>query len=246
MNEGVCRLCLNRRKLCNKSHIIPEFMYRDLFDEKHRVISLSREDKKQEFKQSGEHEKNILCEKCDNEVIGQYETYAKKVLYGGGKILVKTKLYRTNKGMEYIQAEGLDYKKFKLFLLSVLWRASISSNLFFTQVKLGPHEDKLRNIILSGNPGPISLYPCIITTYRRFKEIPHQLIVRPWKQRLDNIISYSFLVSGMMYIFKITEEEKTEWILETTINKQGRVKILCLTEAGAKKMISDLEPFPED
>jgi hypothetical protein len=44
-----------------------------------------------------------------------------------------------------------DYRKLKLFLLSVLWRAAVSSQAFFSGVDLGPFEPTVRNLILTGD-----------------------------------------------------------------------------------------------
>ena len=39
-----CKLCLENGVLVRKSHIIPDFMYRDLFDNKHRLFEASLKD----------------------------------------------------------------------------------------------------------------------------------------------------------------------------------------------------------
>ncbi len=117
-----CKLCLQDKRLCNKSHIIPDFMHQELFDEKHRMVKFTTlMPGSDSVAQSGEHESDILCEDCDNRVIGSLENYASKVLYGG-QISVKQVNYKLPDGLEFSQVDGLDYKKFKLFLLSLLWR----------------------------------------------------------------------------------------------------------------------------
>jgi hypothetical protein len=35
-----CKLCGNNKKLLKKSHIVPDFMYQNLFDEKHRIFEV--------------------------------------------------------------------------------------------------------------------------------------------------------------------------------------------------------------
>lgn len=77
-----CKLCLHEKRLLKKSHIIPDFMYRELFNEKHRLIWFRSDSlKAARDVPSGEYEPNILCESCDNKVIGSLEDYAKKVLF---------------------------------------------------------------------------------------------------------------------------------------------------------------------
>ncbi|GEM_PF-2942036 len=35
----ICKLCLKDKPLIKKSHIIPDFMYREIYDEDNRIVS---------------------------------------------------------------------------------------------------------------------------------------------------------------------------------------------------------------
>src|SRR5439155_837633 len=55
---------------------------------------------------------------------------------------------------------GLDYRPFKLCLLSILWRASIAKQALFSHVQLGSkHERTIRQMLIEDDPGPEDLYP---------------------------------------------------------------------------------------
>ncbi len=232
-----CKLCLQDKRLCNKSHIIPDFMHQELFDEKHRMVKFTTlMPGSDSVAQSGEHESDILCEDCDNRVIGSLENYASKVLYGG-QISVKQVNYKLPDGLEFSQVDGLDYKKFKLFLLSLLWRASISGKDFFRNVSLGPYEEKIRQMIINDDAGPEEKFPCILLTYRNTK-LPEKIIMAPKKIRLNNKIGYTFLIAGILYIFIVSEKEETDWILEAAIKQNGGLKLIFGEEESAKKMFN--------
>src|ERR1700722_9313027 len=84
----ICKLCLQNKKLLKKSHIIPDFMYKELYDKHHRIYSFNPMEMvnntgKIKLHQSGVYEGNILCENCDNVIISQYENYGRYVLKGG-------------------------------------------------------------------------------------------------------------------------------------------------------------------
>jgi hypothetical protein len=214
-------------------------MYKELFDEKHRLISFATSSPKSANSvPSGEYENDILCEDCDNKIIGGFESYADQVLYGGN-IPIYTKNFKTPDGLEFSQVDGIDYSKFKLFLLSILWRASISNRPFFRQVSLGPHEEEIRRMILNADAGLPKNFPCILISLRK-RKFPKKLIPNPRKVRIDNRIGYNFLIGGILYIFKIIREEKIRWILEATINKNGELKILDATEQQARVMLSKI------
>ena len=178
---ATCRLCLRERELLRKSHIIPDFMYRELFDDKHRMVKGTPiTGERPQNLQSGEYEGGLLCASCDNSIIGGYEGYASKVLYGGGIPIRVENVRKADDGLEITILHGLDYKIFKLFLLSILWRASISSLPFFDAVDLGPYEEKLRVALLSGDPGPVGYFPCVLTSYKR-TGLPAGMISAPRK-----------------------------------------------------------------
>lgn len=237
----VCRLCLQEKELCNNSHIVPDFMYQELFDDKHRLFRgnpLIRKNPK--IIQSGEKEGGLLCAGCDNGIIGGYEGYASKVLYGGETGVTSRNIKKADDGLELTLVEGLDYRMFKLFLLSLLWRASVSTAPFFSSVNLGPHEEKLRLSLLSGDPGASASYPCIMNSYQR-TGLPTGVISAPRKSRfVDGKIIYSFIISGMIYVFRITEDETTDWILEVTIKENGAMQIPHLTRESANGLFNSL------
>ncbi len=55
---NICRVCLKESKL-RKSHILPEFLYEDLYDEKHRALVIYQ--KKEKVFQKGLREL-LLCQ----------------------------------------------------------------------------------------------------------------------------------------------------------------------------------------
>src|SRR5262245_14096975 len=80
MRAGVCRLCLAQERLAH-SHILPEFLYTDLYDETRRFIAVSSDaPQRNKFKQKGLRE-YLLCQGCEGK-FSVWETYAKKVLKG--------------------------------------------------------------------------------------------------------------------------------------------------------------------
>ena len=120
----VCKLCKKDKKLLN-SHIIPEFIYKPLYDEKHRFHVISTyKTKHKPIEQKGIREK-LLCADCEQH-LSAYEGYAKKVLFGGVQISVQ----KENGG---IVISEINYKYFKLFQLSILWRASVSNLKMFKE-----------------------------------------------------------------------------------------------------------------
>ncbi|HEX9916837.1 MAG TPA: hypothetical protein VGB16_03790, partial [candidate division Zixibacteria bacterium] len=185
-----CHLCLLEKQLVN-SHIISEAFYQTVYDEKHKVYLLSTSDKeKTQCKQKGLREK-LLCVDCDNS-LSPFENYTKELFYS---LLISGESYRNG-----IIFEGIDYKKLKLFQLSILWRAGISQQDSFSEVNLtAEHEEKLRQMILNKNPGEPHEYGCLMVGIKMEQDASDQIIIMPESGRLDGHRCYRFTFAGCFW-----------------------------------------------
>ncbi|MCR4328485.1 MAG: hypothetical protein NUV53_03115 [Patescibacteria group bacterium] len=234
-----CKLCLQDKQLLKKSHIIPNFMYGDLFDGDHSLFKVRLSDWSKQKLQTGEYEANILCANCDNKLIGGLENYACQVLYGGKINGVEMRNEINQNGVEFTYAKGIDYKKFKLFLLSLVWRCSISKRVFYKQVELGQkHEETIRAMIYGGDPGKQMDYPCFISSYRKHNELPAKVISQPTKFRHDGGVAYSIILGGIVYMYYISKHSVPQVISETVINEHGELKIVHMPLDQAKNLLN--------
>lgn len=163
MKTSICKLCLQEKKLCNKSHIIPDFLYKYLYGENKKLVYLTS-GQNALFKYNSEYEGGILCKECDEGIIGKLDDYAAKFIHNqfGAKIK-KQPLLMDGRECFVIEGAPYDYAKFKLFLLSLLWRGSISSRSFFARMKLDSEiEEDLGKMIRDSNPGNPEKYACFI------------------------------------------------------------------------------------
>lgn len=188
-----CKLCQNISPLQN-SHILPEFVYTQLYDDKHRMQVLSsHEQNPRPYEQKGLRER-LLCRNCETK-LSRYERYASTAFDGK----------ETETPVDgVIIVNGVDYKQFKLFLLSILWRASISSLEFFDKVCLGPHEDKIREMILTNDPGPSDRYGIVPFALIDDHKIQSDLIIQPSRTKLYGHVGYRFIFGGFMWVYLVS------------------------------------------
>jgi hypothetical protein len=224
---GKCKLCGEEKELCKQSHIIPNFMYKDLFDETNRMHAIQCMEgvlQKRGYCQTGEYEKYILCHSCDNEVLGRLDRYASLILYDGYPKIFENPT--SLDGITYTYCSELDYVQFKLFLLSVLWRASISQRAFFAEVQLGPHEERIRRMLLYREPGEQLKYPCLIMTYLHLNKYSGDVVAQPSRSRVNTGYVYKFLIGGMLYPFFISKNIIHAGLKDFSINPNGEIKII--------------------
>lgn len=229
MLKGICKLCGEYKDLCKESHILPKFCYKNLRLADNSFAHFSYGDKKPiRNRFNVEYEANILCLNCENNILGGLDDYGSRIINNDGfndKLTFNLQETPENKFLVLNDSLIYDYKKFKLFLLSILWRAGISSRSAFVEVKLGSGvEVDLRNMILNDQPGKEYEYPCGIllppleTLSRRTKNFnPHiaGFVMSPITMQINGIPAYQFVIMGTQYIFYINKEHRKDLFIST-------------------------------
>ena len=213
---ATCKLCLKQNKLRN-SHIIPEFVYKPIYDKKHRFDVIAREQNvRNDEKQKGLRE-YLLCQVCETK-LSKYERYVSLVLDNGLNV-------KQTRNGNYVKLEGIDYEKYKLFALSILWRASVTSLPFFKSVKLGHHEEVLRKFLYSGSVPKEHEYPFFVAPLVHTDNSLIDAILAPSKSRLLEHRIYRFVFSGMLRVFVVSKTRIPD-----------KYQDICLTESGCMYM----------
>lgn len=198
-SKSICRLCLGPGPL-RHSHIIPEFIYLKIYDDKHRFRQISTNPaRKIEPHQKGLRE-YLFCDSCEG-IFSKWEGYAKRILDGGVELE-----YRDIPGGWIVSP--IDYKKFKLFGMSLLWRASISSRPDFSGVKLTGHEEPLRKMLLSGNAGRFWEYgfSMAFPPERDAQEVFGKTLILPDCVEADGLTVCRFLLGTTAWLFFISDD----------------------------------------
>lgn len=195
-----CKLCLQNKQL-RQSHILPEFLYKNenLYDNQHRFLRLSSDPTQPNAMEQKGRREYLLCDDCEKLLNERYEQYAKEVLYD------KRHLYST----QLLDAEilsGLDYTKFKLFQLSILWRASVSSLPEFSDAHLGEHEERIRQMLLTSDAGSVYEYGCLMLDPESETGAEHYAIMQPETLDVGGYVAVLFMFGGLLWIYVVSNQ----------------------------------------
>lgn len=194
--SGRCALCLQDKLLCY-SHIIPEFCYGPSYDTAHRARLFKSEELRKNIVQKGIRE-YLLCDECEQK-LNEHETYFKSFWFDQSPLPAKV-----TPGP--ITVPGVDYTHFKLFHLSVLWRAGVAATKPFEGVSLGPYAEKLRLRLINSDPGPEGLYPFYATIIVNPDEtVCYGFVSGPCKSKLDHFTVYFMCYAGCEWTFIVTD-----------------------------------------
>jgi len=193
-----CSLCLEYKSLCD-SHILPEFLFRPAYDLSHTAVRFDIDKNKLGKTQKGFSEK-LLCSKCE-EKLNRWETYFSRIWFH------KDHRLRPRKPEDnLIFIKGLDYKKFKLFHLSLIWRAGVSKRREFDAVRIGPHAEKIRIMLRDENPGEPEDYQFTCLALRDPKTLGfYDSLLRAFEaSKLDGHRVYSAFFGGVMWAYWVS------------------------------------------
>ena len=143
----ICNLCKSEKELCN-SHIIPEFLFKPLYDPKHRAIKLLA-DKSKRFIQKGLRD-SLLCRDCEQHIANNIETPFAEQWW---------KILPSSHSNPLLTLSGLDYKITRLMILTNLWRAHCSQKSEWEPVKLDRYASEIAQMIQNIDPGDEAEFP---------------------------------------------------------------------------------------
>ena len=140
-----CRMCKKDRPLV-RSHLFPEWLYTPIYDDDACIFN--RGMRKSRNRRAGAEAlyERLFCAECEQR-IRKWEDYAHDVFFGDDP-----RLNLEDLGIQLI-ISGVKYAPFKLFQMSLIWRASISRRPEVFRVDLGPHAERLREMLLNECPG---------------------------------------------------------------------------------------------
>ncbi len=164
--RGQCKLCKQMASLC-RSHIVPEFFFRRLYDEQHRCHELTIPSGKTSLLQKGLRER-LLCKRCEAR-LSRYEKCFSQRIYPN----IDSQAFTITDNPTIC----VDYMPFKLFVLSLFWRLSVTSRTEFVETPLGDAEGRIRKMILTESPGGRNEYPPFIVKSLSKDDILHQVIM---------------------------------------------------------------------
>jgi hypothetical protein len=199
-----CSLCGEYKLLCD-SHILSEFVYGPVYDQSHIAVKIDINKNKLGKTQKGFSER-MLCVECEG-LFNKWEAYFARVWFHRDHRL---RPYKIDENLIFIR--GLDYKKFKLFHLSLIWRAGVSKRSEFDAVTLGPHAEKIRIMLLDENPGEPEDYQFTCLALRDPKTLGFcDSLIRAFEaSKLYGHRVYSILFGGVMWAY---------WVSSHTLNR---------------------------
>jgi hypothetical protein len=211
-----CHLCLQHTNL-RESHVVPKFLWKGSgLIGKHKMfesVSTSHPHLSKANHQDGFKER-LLCHSCEQK-IGTLESYARKYLFAPTGPLRKRQMTET-------VLTGLDYRKFKLFQISLLWRMGISTLPYYAHVRLCEHADIMRKMLLCSDPGPSWQYGCTATILKYGAHQLSSLFAQPQRLMIENVTFFVCVISGINFFMHASSVPPSRDICQCFLSESGQ------------------------
>ncbi len=231
----LCKLCNKERKLV-KAHIIPECFFRLLrSDDGRSSVAVTNTDNLPHKRAPiGIYDKNLLCEECER-LFSDWDSY-------GCKLFIKQiSEFKELKDGNYIAAytlEEFDYDRLMLFFISLLWRASVSTHLFYERVNLGLYEGLTKEIILNqcldlGDEISVCLSRFIsVKGLDKLTKTSHS----PFKERWEGTNAYRFYLGDITAYIKVDKRKWPTKLAKCAIDKGRPLFVVCRKLEGSNDL----------
>jgi hypothetical protein len=126
----------------------------------------------------------------------------------------------------FIQLTDIDYRTFKLFHVSIVWRAGVSHLEAFSPVTLGPFEPTFRQMLLTGNPGPETFLQifAVVLTDPRDGSLHTRTVMYPGDYRFEGRRMYVSAFGGAGWHY-IVSKHPTPTLREFMLTEAGSMSL---------------------
>lgn len=245
--KGICKLCLKEGEL-QQSHIIPRSYFKRMKKD-HGKIMVIQEGKKSIIGNFDPKEP-MLCRDCEQFLSISYEHY-------GIRVLRDHKNFRKNSN--HIVIASFQYERFYLYLISILWRASIAKHMHYDTVQGSDNlddllryciaQEKIRINKLSGlrldHFIKISVFRIVDSTGNISDEIIKVLLSNFTQRRSDTFrgVMWYFIVEGFIIFYNFCVGKDLHEIRTMTFLSQltkGSHQKIMKAEITQSKILTDL------
>lgn len=245
--KGICKLCLQDSEL-QQSHIIPRSYFKRLKKEDGKIMVI--QEGRKTITGNYDPKEPMLCRECEQFLSINFEHY-------GIRVLRDHKNFRKN--ASHIVISSFQYERFYLYLLSILWRASIAKHIHYETVQGTESLDDLmrhcifqKKIRINKVSGlrldhfiKISIFRIIDSSMNISDEIIRVIMSNFSQSRADDFkgVMWYFIIEGFIvfyyfYVGKGMHEIRT-MKFQSQLTKGSHQKIMKL-EITQSKILTDL------
>ena len=220
-----CPICKNTVESFHpNSHIVPEWMYTDCYDKRHKVIEVQLKNEKILKRQKGLRG-SFICTACEKKT-QIYDHYASLILTERStnspeyKKIKRHSYENRDQGelLKYQKWENIEFEKLQKFILVTVLRTHFSGKMQGIRLT-ARHEDRIRNIYIGNDVADDHSYPILIWKYEEGLLNDH--VVLPYLRKSEGHHIFEFSSAGYMFNVFVSNHKKPQYARNLSLKKDG-------------------------
>lgn len=202
-----------------KAHVIPEAFFRELREGSQAPLLVSGSPSEYPSNSPiGIYDREILCGECEPK-FGILDDYGIQILL---RQLDQHFLPLVGRdGPVAFQAEGVNQEKLLKFLVSVLWRASVSRHRFYGRVDLGPYEPHAKQVLLDPHSPVPPQFGAVLSRWTAGDvTLAKGGLMDPFRERWDGINAYRFYFGEVVAYIRVDTQSFRRPLSELALLRQ--------------------------
>lgn len=226
-----CKFCGHETSLI-KAHVIPAGFFRQIDRKGKKALEMLTNRAGEYTKRTpiGVYDKTMVCKTCEN-IWQEWDGYAQQLL--ADTPLNGRARYHNGEKICYV-VDKFDYRKLKLFFISVIWRASVSNHQFFSRISLGEFEDIAKQHITNNNPGDSEDFSIVVS---KFNHPLAKGIFDPYMYQNSDVQYIRFYLASYVADIKVDHKPTPNKLSKLTIADNRPLHIICRDFKESKELI---------
>lgn len=234
----ICKFCGKDKKLV-KAHVIPEAFFRRIRGSPNSLRLITNEVGKHEKKAPvGVYDKQMVCGDCEG-LWKTWDEYAQLLLADPPPN--SQARYHNGTLLGYV-IKDFDYARLKLFFVSLLWRASASTQPFFSKIALGQFEPAAKRLISTADPGDSEDFAVILAKFD--SSLAKHVMLEPYRVEFCGASCCCFHIAGFLAHIKVDSKPfPRPWSI-VSLSQDRALVMLCKDFRRSKelKLITSVLP----
>ncbi|MCG8688469.1 MAG: hypothetical protein MI892_26605 [Desulfobacterales bacterium] len=228
----ICPLCSSEvEEFHKKSHLIPEWMYKGMYNDRHKIVDIRLHENRASKKQKGYYDE-IICESCEKES-QKYDHYSSLILTDRSPNsseykAIKRQLVNSIGGYEIKETlllHNVDFLKFQKFVFICILRSHFAELKNGKYLLIDKHFNKILNLYQS-NQIDDSSYPIMVVKYKN-DDGWQKMITLPHVDKKNGHHIIEFSGGGFFFWVFVSSHKKPSYVDTISLKQNG---FMCLLQ----------------